>query len=286
MNISNRYYTGREVQKILSITEPSLRNLVNQKKVRKIIPPGRKNGVYLKSEVDTFAMKWEAFLMSKEPPKATFHIATMEDMEAENDLDKRAIGGAGMTAEVRKAWLAENAECDYHVRFNNKLVAMLRLLPLKHETIIDTMKDKIKGVEIPAGSIQKFETGKEIEFYVITIASEPDVDEETRMHYMFVLIRGVAEQLEKLGEKGEKVTKVYAKTEIPKAIAMAMHLRMEEQKELRNKKMAKYILDVKESKTYLAQSYRKGFRKWQSEQERLIEDEKVEIKGKKVETQI
>src|SRR5689334_22545915 len=110
--LSDRYYTGREVQRKLGITEPALRNLVNQKKLRKIKPPGRQYGVYLKEEVDTYAEKWFAFLTAEEPPKTTFEIPTAEDMTAVYELSKRAIG-ATMDAETRQEWLAKNPESCY-----------------------------------------------------------------------------------------------------------------------------------------------------------------------------
>src|SRR5260370_39578515 len=117
---NENYYSGREVQKILGITEPSLRNLVNQRKIRKIIPPGRRNGVYLKAEIDKYAEKWLAFLAAEEPPKTVFRMARSEDMIAQENLDTRTIGPGGMPVETLKAWLDANGESDYHVYPNKK----------------------------------------------------------------------------------------------------------------------------------------------------------------------
>jgi hypothetical protein len=73
-----------------------------------------------------------------------------------------------MTTEVRKKWLAEDRACDFHVRYYNKLVAFLRLLPLKHETIMATLHDKIKGVEIPADDIQSLRLVSQTSFTLKT----------------------------------------------------------------------------------------------------------------------
>jgi len=35
--LRERYYSGRDVQRKLGITEPALRNLVNQKKLKKVV---------------------------------------------------------------------------------------------------------------------------------------------------------------------------------------------------------------------------------------------------------
>ena len=55
------------------------------------------------------------------------------------------------------------------------------------------------------------------------IHNEPDIDETIRMHYMLVLLRGAAEQLKKLGRRGVIIRKVYARSQTPTGIAMAIH---------------------------------------------------------------
>ncbi len=264
--LSDRYYTGREAQRKLGITEPALRNLVNQRKIRKIIPPGRQYGVYLREEIDTYAEKWMAFLTAKEPPKTIFKAATLEEMEARQHLSKRAIGTPGlMTVEVRRAWLDTNPEGDYHLVHNNKLVAYCQLLPVKHERLMDFMEGKIRGGEIRPEDIDIFEPGKAVEC-LITIASEPDVGEMSRMHYVQHLLRGTMHELEKLGRKGYIISKVYATTDTPTGIAMAIHTGM---KEYGNKvgKRLRFVLDVEESQSFLLNSYKIGLAEWKKSKE-------------------
>jgi hypothetical protein len=264
--LSDRFYTGREVQRKLGITEPALRNLVNQRKIRKIIPPGRQYGVYLKEEIDTFAEKWLAFLTAQEPPKTILEPATIEDMEAEQDLARRAIGSPGlMTAEIRKAWLAKNPEGDYHLKHNNKLVAYFRLLPVKHERLMEFMDGNIRGGEIRAEDIEAFEPGKSVECFIVGIASEPDVGEMTRMHYVQHLIRGTMREMEKLGRKGYMITKFYVTSDTPTGIATAIHVGMKEYGPRVGKRL-RFVLDVEEAQSFLLDGYKKGLEAWKKEQ--------------------
>lgn len=263
--LSDRYYTGREVQRKLGITEPALRNLVNQRRLRKIMPPGRKYGVYLREEVDTYAEKWLAFLTAKEPPKTTFEPARLEDMEAENELARRAIGSPGaMTASVRRTWLEKNPEGDYHLRYNNKLVAYFRLLPVKHERLIAFMEGRIRGGEIAAEDVETFEPGKAVECLIVGIASEPDVSDDTRMHYVQHLIRGVMREMGKLGRKGVNITKIYATSDRPTGIATAIHIGMDEYGEKLGKRL-RFVLDVEKSQSFLLDQYKKGLLEWKKE---------------------
>ena len=276
MKLGDKYYSGREVQKKLGITEPALRNLVNQNKIKRIVPPGRQYGVYLKTEIDRYAEKWEAFLMAKEPPKTVFRIARSEDMNAEYDLETRAIGPNGMPPEIKKTWLAANNESDYHVYHDNKLVASLFLIPIKHEIIDDFIKGIIPWRDIsPEKDIDKYEPSKPLYLFVQTIASDPDVDETTRMHYMLVLLRGAGEELKKLGRRGVIIKKVYARSQTPTGIAMAIHAGMKEYEPLpRTGKLVRFVLDIDTSTAFLAQAYKEGFEEWEKEYKRQEKQKK------------
>jgi len=272
--LSDRYYTGREVQRKLGITEPALRNLVNQRKIKKITPPGRQYGVYLKEEIDTYAEKWMAFLTAKEPPKTVFKVATLEDMEAEQELAKRAIASRGlMTTEIRKAWLHECPDADYHLIHNGKLVTYFRLLPVKHERLMDFMDGKIRGGEIKPEDIDKFEPGKPVECFVAGLASEPDVSEMTRMHYVQHLIRGTMRELEKLGRKGYVITKVYSTSDTPTGMATSIHVGMEEYGERLGKRL-RFVLDVEKSQSFLLDDYKRGLAEWRKEQRDASKDKR------------
>ncbi len=252
--ISERFYSGREVQRILGITEPALRNLVNQRKLRKIVPPGRQTGVYLKEEVDTYAEKWLAFLAAEEPPKTTFELAKPEDMDAVYKLAQRAISPVTMPAELRRGWLAKNSESCYVVKHNDKVVAFFHLLPLKHDCLMDFMDGKIRGWEITPDKVEVFKPGHPTECLVI-IASEPDVDETTRKHYVLILLRGLKHRLGELGRQGIILTDIYATSETPTGISMAMHAGMK----ILGAKLGKrfrFILNVASSTSFLLDDYK------------------------------
>jgi hypothetical protein len=264
VDIGDNYYTGREVQRLLGITEPKLRTLVANKTLRKVIPPGYKTGRYLKKEVDAFAEKWEAFLLAKELPKTTFVIAKPEDMEDEQELAERSIG-PGLSAEARRKLVTANPESDYHVRYNDKLVALLHLTALKHETMMKLVNFEISWDDIRPEDIERYEPGKPLELFITAIASDPDVDEQTRMGYMLHLLRGAARELKKLGERGVIITKVYGRSNTPTGIAAAIHMGMIEQGPRRGKTIS-FVMDTKTNQSYLARMYSEGLAEWQKQQ--------------------
>ena len=258
--LSDRYYSGREVQRILGITEPALRNLVNQKKLRKVTPPGRQTGVYLKEEVDTYAEKWFAFLTDAEPPKTSFEIGKPEDMDAVYELSLRAIGQT-MNAQIRREWLAKNPESCYVVKHSDKVVAFFHLLPVKHDKLMDFMEGKIRGWEITAADVETFEPGRPTECLII-IASEPDVNETTRKHYVRVLLRGIKRRFEELGRQGIILTSFYATSQTPTGIAMAMHAGMENLGPKLGKRQ-KFVMHTESSTSFLLDDYKAALKQHQ-----------------------
>lgn len=175
-----------------------------------------------------------------------------------------------MPVDIRKKWLAANSESDYHVYYNNKLVAFLWLVPLRDDIIDPFMQGEIHWRDIqPEKDIVKYETGKPVQVFVEDIASEPDVSETTRMHYMLVLLRGAGDELKKLGKRGVVITKVYARSQTPTGIAIAIHAGMEEYKPMpRTGKLVRFVLDIEKSNSYLTQRYKEGLAEWKQEQEK------------------
>ena len=252
--LNDRYYSGRDVQRKLGISEPALRNLVNQRKIKKIIPPGREYGVYLREEIDTFAEKWLAFLTAKEPPKTTFEIAKLEDMKAVYELAKRSITPSTMNTELRQSWMEKNPESCCVVKHDEKVVAFFHMLPVKHECLMKFMNGEIRGWDITADNVEPFEEGKPVECLAI-VASEPDVNETTRMHYVTVLLRGLRKGLGTLGRRGVIITKVYGTSETPTGIAMAIHAGMETYGPRAGKRLT-FVLDVEKSNSFIFSLYK------------------------------
>jgi hypothetical protein len=219
--------------------------------------------VYLREEVDTYAEKWFAFLTDQEPPKTVFEVGKPEDMDGVYDLSKRAIGQT-MDADTRRGWLAKNPQCCYIVKHKEKVVAFIHILPLKHDTLIDFMAGKIRGWDLKGEDVEAFEPGKALECW-LAIASEPDVAEITRMHYVRVLLRGIRRELGELGRRGVILSKFYATSATPTGIAMAFHAGMEEDGTRLGKRLA-FTLETKKSKSFLLDSYKEGFAEWEKSQ--------------------
>lgn len=257
-------YTSIQARtKLNGMASSSFKTLVDKGQIRKIVPPGKVQGMYLKEDVDKLADAMQKFvdvytLSLIEPvgqlPKTTFAIAKPEDMDAVYELSLRAIGNT-MNAETRRGWLTVNPESCYIVKHDSKVVAFFHLLALKHSCLINFMEGNIRGWEITPDCVEQFKPGHAVECLAI-IASEQDIVEKaTRQHYVRVLLRGMKRRLGELGQQGIIINSVYATSQTPTGIAMAIHAGMEQYGNSLGKRLT-FKMDVKNSTSFLLEDYK------------------------------
>jgi hypothetical protein len=126
---------------------------------------------------------------------------------------------------------------------------------------MEFMDGNIRGWEITADNVETFEPGRPTECLVI-IASEPDVNETTRKHYVRILLRGIKNRLKELGQQGIILTSFYATSQTPTGIAMAIHAGMENYGEKIGKRM-KFVMHTSNSKSFLLDDYKAALKQYQ-----------------------
>ena len=102
---------------------------------------------------------------------------------------------------------------------------------------------------------------------------------------MLVLLRGAGEELKKLGRRGVIIKKVYARSQTPTGIAMAIHAGMQEYQPLpRTGKLVRFVLDIDTSSAFLAQAYKEGFAEWEKEYKKREEKKKKKARDNEAKT--
>src|SRR5215472_17010697 len=74
------YLTAGEVKKLLGITDGMLYNFIDNGALTRVIPPGRKQGVYHRSQVEQLARDLQVFISTRDEETTTFEKATKEDV--------------------------------------------------------------------------------------------------------------------------------------------------------------------------------------------------------------
>ncbi len=251
------YYTAKEAQERLGINDNNFYYLVRTGKIKKYTPPGKKQGVYPKSEIDRLAREMLAFMTYDEKAGLQFMKATTdEDYKDEHELGTLLFGNAIHNMETRKAWLEKNPDLDFIIRDHGRLVGFINLLPAKHHAIMQFMNGEIKGWDIKPDDVLPFIPGSTIECIIMGMATTSDVDIGRRTQYGAKLLSGLTEFLIELAEKNITITKFYAASVTPSGIAILRNAGFKELKQ--SGKRIAFELDVMTSENRLVIEYKQA----------------------------
>lgn len=255
-----------------------LYNHVRAGQLQRIVPPGRKQGFYIKSEVDNLARSLYGFF---EKPiedadkagsnmeqidvygKVLFSQATPDDMDGVYEIAKELFGHTTPAA-LRKPLIERCPEGNYVVKDNGVIVAFIHIQPLQHDRLMDFMSGKIRGWDLSPDDLEPFATGKTVECLIKSIGATKRNGRNAQLNYLRRLLRGTARELAKLGRKGIIITNFYATSETPTGIAMGFSANMSLFGNPIGKRLT-FSLDVNNSNLPLLVPYKEALALWQRE---------------------
>jgi hypothetical protein len=254
----------------LGVTRAMIGIYVKQGKLNRYGPETRQQKFYKEAEVEALRTAEESFFgKTQEDSDAVFSLAQPEDMEGIDDLAVRLFKKRSIGAERRRAWLNKEPRGNYVMKrkSDGKIVAYFYVQSFEHQVIVDYLHQKIRGWQITEEHITPFVPGEPCECFIGAIGTDPDASENLRSAYMAMLLRGIRQDLERLGQEGVSISKLYAASSNFEGTFMCLHLGMELWEPPQRKRLT-FVLDVKKSKTFLLQPYKKALAIWQKQQQR------------------
>jgi AAA domain len=131
------------------------------------------------------------------------------------------------------------------------------------ERPIECLKPSSQVATFDRRSAAFVKSGTVSEVMIGGIGSDPDVDQDTRSNYVAVLLRGIRRDLEQLGREGIIIDKIYSYSNTLDGIVMSLDLEMQQWKKPRAHKYCMFVLDIKNSSTFLLQGYKHGLKQYQ-----------------------
>src|SRR2546421_5537571 len=89
------FYTASEAQERLGFSKSQFYYLVRKGTIKKVTLPGKKQGVYPKSQIDRFAATIKAVIEQYEPESSNFGLASLDDLPVEVEIDLSLYGQKG-----------------------------------------------------------------------------------------------------------------------------------------------------------------------------------------------
>jgi hypothetical protein len=225
------FYTATDVMRILGVGNSTLYHYVDTGKIKKVIPPDRSEGYYIKAEVDKMAHAKELFLLQYASDSSTFRKAEEKDIQGIHNLSIEIFGSTIVPSyESRLAPYLKNPDIYYVVEQDNILVGYLGIAPIKQDVV-----DRVMGETEEARSklltsmtdivapenILMFKPGAADNIYLITVSRQGLTKSK---YYGMKLISKAYEILKDYAQQGIIAKKLYAVSRTPDGVKLSRSL--------------------------------------------------------------
>jgi hypothetical protein len=251
------FYTAGEAQERLGLTKSAFFHLVRKGTLKKVTMPGKKQGVYPKSEIDQFAATIKTLIEQYERETSTFELATPDDLPIEYGIDMSLYGRKGTTPlESRYERLEANPEGNYVLRNGGVIVGHMAFYPVEKDHLMLLLDNKVRG--IPADKILPWKVGEPLQIFIVIISVKRGFPPDVEKHYGLRLLAGAVNVFKQLGERGVIIENIYATSRTTQGVRLARKLGMEEQEYQDEPGRYRFSLNMQTSDSLLVQEYQLG----------------------------
>ena len=164
--------TAREAIEIIGIPSTAFFDLVKDGTIRKVVPPGRKEGFYSEAEIENYGRNLRAFNEPYQGEKLDFGLALSEDLPRIHELVASVSGGYAhaVPKEILKAWIRKNPQSVHILRKGSEIVGYISMFPLPLDTLMDRLSGRLFNRTIPIDDIQQFVSNTAIRLYIAEMA--------------------------------------------------------------------------------------------------------------------
>ncbi len=252
---SKEYYTAAQVKRILGVTDGMLYNYIDNGALERIIPPGKKQGVYKRIEVDKLAREMQTFIIHRKtkPTKYT-KVTSREEMAECMEISQALFGVGRETVDERMKILKKNSDAYHMLRNEDQIIGYSAVMPLKPGKLEKVLKQTIP-VKISAEDIEDFKQGSTIDLYLHAMGIRPGFTTAEKHTYGSRLVAGLIEQIIDLGKQGITIGTIAARSNMPDGIRIMKHVGFTEIEPLTPERRT-FVIDVKESGIPFVRQYK------------------------------
>ncbi|GCF06598.1 hypothetical protein [Dictyobacter arantiisoli] len=255
---SANLYTRAEAIKKLHLPKSTFHDYVTMGKIRKIVPPGKKEGYYDKKEIDELSNAMQLFILQYTSETSKFSVATEGDIAGIYDVIASLWGRAvSIPIELRKSWYQKNPFIDYVVKQQDIIVGYLNIQPFKPDTLKLMMEGKKRGWEIKPDDIYTFEPGNSYDCF-IGLAVRQDIPNHKT--YGMRLIMGFYHVLADFAHRGIKIRKLCATSDRPDGMKLCEDLGFIKYPPAEGSTFNRYELDLETSEAMFAKKYQEAIK--------------------------
>lgn len=256
MKVGKGYYTAAQVKEKLGITQGQLYNYVRNGTLHPVVPPGKRNGVYTRREVDQLADELQIFMDIRQKHPTTFEKVTTREEVFETTKISDYIFGGHIDTDRQIEWLKRNPDISYVVKSEGKVVGYVIILPLQPEKIKKILREEESTIDIEPSEIEVFEPGVPLHLYGGAIGTIAGLTLAEKRTYGTRLIRGLIDVIIDMGKRGIVFETFTARSTKPDGIRLLRNLGFAQIPSIAEKK--DFVLDIKKSGAREAIQYKQA----------------------------
>lgn len=179
-------YTSTEARNILKASTSTFKRYIDSGKIRKITPPNKKQGMYIKADVDKLAEEMKPF--SKVRGKQNEELSTSIDWQKISDLPailkldlkvyhENIVGDINLYI----SWERKNPRItmlSFDSKNRERVLAYLSLVPLPEKIILSILRGEREELSITADEVETYERKGGYTLLAESIVVDPDHPEQ------------------------------------------------------------------------------------------------------------
>jgi len=205
------YITATEAKHILNVSDSMVRIHAQKGRIGYIVPPGRKQGFYLKRDVEKLAHDLDVFLnIDAEVEASQFTRASVEDLPEIMEISRQLFGSGDREDRVtpledRIALMTKTPDVFHVLKREEQVIGFTYMLPFRQgtEKIAQLLRADLAGeVSITPDDIVELTMGQSTQIYLVAIGMRPNIHISKRRVYAARLISNFMHLIVDLGRKG------------------------------------------------------------------------------------
>jgi hypothetical protein len=253
------YYTKKEALERLGIPESTFFYWVKDGRIRSYLPPHRKRGaLYDREQIDAIAAIQVATGQKlPDDERLVFGASTEVDLAQEVAIGLDLYGADDIVPLHKlRAWWQRNPEMFLALkRRDGVLVGYSSVTPMRHETILQLLRDEIREADVDPHDIYPYATDRTLECYVASLTVVPGPQQRK---YATLLILHVARFIQDLARRGVSISAFYCIGASENGRRIAVELGFKERYTSPSGDRSGFVLPTDDPDSKLARYYRAG----------------------------
>lgn len=257
------YITATEAKQKLDIDDGMLYSYVQQKKIRRFVPPGRKQGFYLEADVNALAQVIRQ-AYSQLASQIHFQRSTdIKDLIECSEIAKEIYGDEGTPVATRLRWIEKNPEILYLIKADH-VEGYSYILPLERETIDAVLSDEKSLKDLTDSDIRQFTSGDPIDIYLMSLVIKPGADKLYKRLLSSQLIAGLMNVLRELARRGVVIRTLIARSRFSEGVRLLRDMGFSDYTaQSSDARFSYFIIEVEQSNAPFIRRYKRDLQRFQ-----------------------